>query len=86
MNHQGILVVVRFLRCRQRNFDERTVKGYDNYALSISATAQSSKRGRNRRKRILFVTKEQFEKMRDERKLIEYAQYVNNYYGTPKNM
>ena len=25
-----------------------------------------------------------FEKMRDERKLIEYAQYVNNYYGTPK--
>ena len=22
--------------------------------------------------------------MRDERKLIEYAQYVNNYYGTPK--
>ena len=25
-----------------------------------------------------------FEKMRDERKLVEYAQYVNNYYGTPK--
>ena len=25
-----------------------------------------------------------FEKMRDERKLIEYAQYVNNYYGTPR--
>lgn len=22
--------------------------------------------------------------MRDERKLVEYAQYVNNYYGTPK--
>ena len=38
----------------------------------------------NRRKRVFFVSKEQFEKMRDEQKLIEYAQYVNHYYGTPK--
>ena len=32
-----------------------------------------------------FVTKEKFEGMIAEDQLIEYAQYVNNYYGTPKD-
>ena len=60
------------------------LKRYDNYALSISATTRAPREGETDGKEYFFVTKEQFEKMRDERKLIEYAQYVNNYYGTPK--
>ena len=31
-----------------------------------------------------FVTKEQFEDMIHKEELVEYAQYVSNYYGTPK--
>lgn len=53
-------------------------------ALSISATTRAPREGETDGKEYFFVTKEQFEKMRDERKLVEYAQYVNNYYGTPK--
>lgn len=60
------------------------LKRYDNYALSISATTRAPREGETDGKEYFFVTKEQFEKMRDERKLVEYAQYVNNYYGTPK--
>ena len=80
MNHQGILVVVSgFSGAGKGTLMKELLKRYDNYALSISATTRETDG-----KEYFFVTKEQFEKMRDERKLIEYAQYVNNYYGTPK--
>ena len=85
MNHQGILVVVSgFSGAGKGTLMKELLKRYDNYALSISATTTAPREGETDGKEYFFVTKEQFEKMRDERKLIEYAQYVNNYYGTPK--
>ena len=85
MNHQGILVVVSgFSGAGKGTLMKELLKRYDNYALSISATTRAPREGDTDGKEYFFVTKEQFEKMRDERKLIEYAQYVNNYYGTPK--
>ena len=85
MNHQGILVVVSgFSGAGKGTLMKELLKRYDNYALSISATTRTPREGETDGKEYFFVTKEQFEKMRDERKLVEYAQYVNNYYGTPK--
>lgn len=85
MNHQGILVVVSgFSGAGKGTLMNELLKRYDNYALSISATTRTPREGETDGKEYFFVTKEQFEKMRDERKLVEYAQYVNNYYGTPK--
>ena len=85
MNHQGILVVVSgFSGAGKGTLMKELLKRYDNYALSISATTRAPREGETDGKEYFFVTKEQFEKMRDERKLIEYAQYVNNYYGTAK--
>ena len=85
MNHQGILVVVSgFSGAGKGTLMKELLKRYDNYALSISATTRAPREGETDGKEYFFVTTEQFEKMRDERKLIEYAQYVNNYYGTPK--
>ena len=85
MNHQGILVVVSgFSGAGKGTLMKELLKRYDNYALSISATTRAPREGETDGKEYFFLTKEQFEKMRDERKLVEYAQYVNNYYGTPK--
>ena len=85
MNHQGILVVVSgFSGAGKGTLMKELLKRYDNYALSISATTRAPREGETDGKEYFFVTKEQFEKMRDERKLVEYAQYVNNYYGTPR--
>lgn len=85
MDHQGILVVVSgFSGAGKGTLMKELLKRYDNYALSISATTRTPREGETDGKEYFFVTKEQFEKMRDERKLVEYAQYVNNYYGTPK--
>ena len=85
MNRQGILIVVSgFSGAGKGTLMKELLKRYDNYALSISATTRTPREGETDGKEYFFVTKEQFEKMRDERKLVEYAQYVNNYYGTPK--
>lgn len=54
------------------------------YALSISATTRAPRTGERDGIEYFFKTKEQFEQMIKDEALVEYAQYVGNYYGTPK--
>lgn len=56
----------------------------DTYALSISATTRNPRPGETDGVEYFFRTREEFEQMIAEDALIEYAQYVGNYYGTPK--
>ena len=85
MQNKGILMVISgFSGAGKGTLVKKLLSEYDNYALSISATTRAPREGETDGKEYFFVSKEQFEKMRDEQKLIEYAQYVNNYYGTPK--
>ena len=57
---------------------------YNNYALSISATSRAPRPGEQEGREYFYKTVEQFEEMIKNDQLIEYAQYVGNYYGTPK--
>ena len=61
------------------------LKRYDNYALSISATTRSPREGEADGREYFFISQERFQQMIEEDRLIEYAQYVNHYYGTPKD-
>ena len=63
---------------------ERLFAKDPNLQYSISATTRSMRPGEVDGKDYFFKTKEQFEQMIAERDLLEYAQYVGNYYGTPK--
>lgn len=56
----------------------------ENYALSISATTRKPRAGEQEGREYFFKTREEFEKMIEKNELIEYALYVENYYGTPK--
>lgn len=56
----------------------------DQYALSISATTRDPRPGEIDGVEYFFRTKEEFEGMIERDELIEYAKYVENYYGTPK--
>lgn len=56
----------------------------EQYALSVSATTRSPRPGEENGVAYFFVTREEFESMIAADELVEYAQYVNNYYGTPK--
>ena len=57
---------------------------YNNYALSISCTTRKPREGELDGREYFFKTKEEFEEMISKDELMEYARYVDNYYGTPK--
>ena len=87
MDKRGILVVVSgFSGAGKGTIMKRLLEDYsDSYALSISATTRLPRPGESHGREYFFVSKEEFEEMIEEDALIEYARYVNNYYGTPKD-
>ena len=85
MNKEGILIVVSgFSGAGKGTIMKALLERYDNYALSISATTRNPRPGEEEGKAYFFKTTEEFEKMIAKDDLIEYAEYVGNYYGTPK--
>lgn len=85
MNRKGILLVVSgFSGAGKGTLMKALLNKYDNYALSISATTRQPREGEENGREYFFKTREEFEKMIEENQLIEYARYVDNYYGTPK--
>jgi guanylate kinase len=54
------------------------------YALSVSATTRAPRAGETEGVEYFFKTRDAFEQMIRDDALIEYAEYVGNYYGTPK--
>lgn len=87
MEKKGILTVVSgFSGAGKGTIMKQLLEEHpDTYALSISATTRAPRTGERHGKEYFFVSKEEFERMIREDELIEYAQYVNNYYGTPKD-
>ncbi len=56
----------------------------EGYAYSVSATTRSPRPGEVDGENYFFVTRERFEEMIRCDELLEYAEYVGNYYGTPR--
>ena len=85
MNRKGILIVVSgFAGSGKGTLMKELLNQYDNYALSISATTRKPRGQEVDGKEYFFKSVEEFEKMIAQEELIEYANYVGNYYGTPK--
>jgi guanylate kinase len=53
------------------------------YVYSVSATTRAQRPGEVDGKDYYFVSREEFEAMIQNEDLLEYAEYVGNYYGTP---
>lgn len=53
------------------------------FFYSVSATTRQPREGEVDGKDYFFVSREEFEKMIEDEKLLEYAEYVGNFYGTP---
>lgn len=85
MANRGILVVVSgFSGAGKGTLMKHLLEKYDNYALSISATTRAPREDEEHGREYFFHTKQEFEELILQDALIEYAQYVENYYGTPK--
>ena len=55
-----------------------------NLHFSVSATTRPIRPGEIDGKNYYFVDRDQFQTMIDRHELLEYAEYVGNYYGTPE--
>ncbi|MCR4865953.1 MAG: guanylate kinase [Lachnospiraceae bacterium] len=86
MKEKGLLTVVSgFSGAGKGTLMKGLLSKYDNYALSVSMTTRAPRPGEENGREYFFITREQFEKNIADGKLIEHAQYVGNYYGTPKD-
>ena len=82
---KGILIVVSgFSGAGKGTITKELVKRYENYCLSVSATSRKPREGEVEGRDYFYKTREEFESMIDNDELLEHAQYVGNYYGTPK--
>ncbi len=86
LDKKGILIVVSgFSGSGKGTIMKELLNKYpDNYALSISATTRLPREGERDGVEYFFKTTEEFEQMIEDGDLVEYAQYVGNYYGTPR--
>ena len=80
-----LAVVSGFSGAGKGTLMKRLLEKYDCYALSVSATTRAPRDGEEHGREYFFHTKEEFEELILQDALIEYAKYVDNYYGTPKS-
>lgn len=85
MKNKGVLTIISgFSGVGKGTLVKMLLEKYDNYALSISATTREMREGEEDGKSYFFVSKEEFEHKIENNELLEYAKYVENYYGTPR--
>ena len=84
--NKGVLVVVSGLSgAGKGTICKRLLEKYPDYVLSVSATSRKPREGEVHGREYFFISKEEFESRIRQGQLLEYAQYVGNYYGTPKD-
>lgn len=81
----GKLIVISGLSAAGKGtIAKELITRYDDFVLSISATTREKRGNEVEGRDYFFVSKSEFEIMIKNNELLEYANYVNNFYGTPK--
>jgi len=86
MKERGNLIVLSgFAGVGKGTVLKKMMAAHEGYAYSVSATTRSPRPGEEHGKDYFFLSKEEFENLIAEEKLLEHACYVGNYYGTPRD-
>lgn len=84
MEKRGLLIVISgFSGVGKGTVAKRLVKDYG-YSLSVSATTRAPREGEVDGVDYYFKSEADFKNLIDYNGFIEYARYVDNYYGTPR--
>lgn len=85
MKNKGVLIVISgFAGSGKGTITKELINRFDNYRVSVSATTRNPRPMEENGKDYFFVSREEFERMIKENELLEYTEYVGNYYGTPR--
>ncbi len=84
IKEKGLLIIISgFSGAGKGTVTKKLVADYDCYSLSISATSRLPRVGEEEGIHYFFISNDEFELKIQNDELIEYAKYVDNYYGTP---
>ena len=85
MARKGLLIVLSGPSGVGKGTVRAAIFAKDNqeFVYSVSATTRKPRPGEVDGKDYFFKSREEFEEMIANKKLLEYAEYVGNYYGTP---
>lgn len=85
MNNNGVLIVFSGPSgCGKGTVLKELIQKDENVFLSISATTRPPREGEVHGNNYFFMTKQEFEEEIENDGMLEYAQYCENFYGTPK--
>ena len=70
--------------CGKDTILQAAFKKFPDIFFSISSITRIMREGEKQGEKYNFISVEEFEKMINEDKLLEYNSYLGNYYGTPK--
>lgn len=85
MKKTGVLTVISGFSGVGKGTIVKKLVAEQGYALSISATSRLPREGEVHGREYFFLTRDEFHSMIENNGLIEWAEYVSNFYGTPKS-
>ena len=84
MKRAGVLSVISGFAGGGKGTIVKKLVEKEGYALSVSATSRAPRQGEVHGREYFFLTREEFHSMIENNGLIEWAEYVSNFYGTPR--
>ena len=84
MKKSGVLTVISGFSGVGKGTIVKKLVAEEGYVLSISATSRTPREGEVHGREYFFLTREEFHSMIENDGLIEWAEYVSNFYGTPR--
>ena len=83
---KGVLLIISGLSgAGKGTICKRLIEKYPEFEISVSATDRAPRPGEVHGKEYFFLTTDEFEAKIARGELLEYARYVDHYYGTPKD-
>lgn len=84
--HGQLIVISGPSGCGKDTVVKEVLKTNQNAWLSVSCTSRKPRPGEVNGKDYFFLSRDEFEKKIADGDLLEYAEYAENYYGTPKDI